>query len=577
MTLQLALGIHSCAGRKTLNQDFCAGRIPEEPLLSSKGAAVALADGISSSTVSQIASETAVSSFLEDYYCTSETASVQHAGRQVLQATHAWLYSQNQQIFGHDPDKGYVCTFSSWVVKGRFAYLFHIGDSRAYLWRAGNLQLLSNDHRQPAAGHTGSGQSYLSKALGAGPKLQLDYQKIELQQDDILLLLTDGVYEALTAAAMSSLLLANTSARQDMPSLAEQLTAAAYAAGSTDNLSALLLQVQQLPAAEAPPRLDERWQLAAELQTGAVFDGFYVIRPLYQSHRSHVYLVRDTHSQQVAVLKTPATEQMANEAHLARLLLEDWIALRVNSLHLIRAVSSGRERRYIYTLSEYIDGQTLQQWHLDHPKPSVEQVRQIILQVGKGLQALHRAEVLHQDLRPENIMITHDGVVKIIDLGSASVAGLTEQYEAGSVLGVGTAMYAAPECLLGNNGTERSDLYSLAVLFYYLLSGGFPYGAKMARCRNLSQQQALLYQPLAAEALPVPHWLDATLQKALQPDPAKRYQELSAFLYDVQHPNPAYLSKPFRPLLQRDPLRFWQLLSLLLLLLNLSLFYRLLS
>lgn len=138
-------------------------------------------------------------------------------------------------------------------------------------------------------------------------------------------------------------------------------------------------------------------------------------------------------------------------------------------------------------------------------------------------------------------------------------------------------MYAAPECLLGNNGTERSDLYSLAVLFYYLLSGGFPYGAKMARCRNLSQQQALLYQPLAAEALPVPHWLDATLQKALQPDPAKRYQELSAFLYDVQHPNPAYLSKPFRPLLQRDPLRFWQLLSLLLLLLNLSLFYRLLS
>ena len=129
--------------------------------------------------------------------------------------------------------------------------------------------------------------------MGAGPKLQLDYQKIELQQDDILLLLTDGVYEALTAAAMSSLLLANTSARQDMPSLAEQLTAAAYAAGSTDNLSALLLQVQQLPAAEAPPRLDERWQLAAELQTGAVFDGFYVIRPLYQSHlRRHLLILK---------------------------------------------------------------------------------------------------------------------------------------------------------------------------------------------------------------------------------------------------------------------------------------------
>ena len=573
--LQLALGLQSHTGRKPLNQDFVAGQIPDTALLHTKGAVVALADGISSSTVSQIASETAVSSFLDDYYCTSETASVQQAGRQVLQATHAWLYAQSRQISGHDPDKGYVCTFSSWVVKGAWAHLFHVGDSRAYLWRAGVLQQMSSDHavpQQPGAQQRGAA-TYLQHALGAGPTLQLDYQKIALQAGDILLLLTDGVYAALTATALSEII----ATADAMPTLATTLVTAAYDAGSLDNLSAAALQIQQLALPTPLPALDERLQLATDLALGSEFDGYQIVRTLQQSHRSHVYLVRDVQSGQQAVLKTPATEQKADEAYLTRLIREDWIARRVKSPHVIRAVSSGRERRYIYTLAEYIEGQTLQQWRQDHPDPSIEQVRQIILQVGKGLQALHRAEVLHQDLRPENIMITADALVKIIDLGSASVAGLVEQYGAESSLGMGTALYTAPECLLGETATTQADLYALAVLCYYLLSGRFPYGARMARCRTLKEQQRVQYHHLFSEQVAIPQWFDATLQKALQPDPAKRYQQLSAFLYDLQHPNPVYVQKPFRPLLQRDPLRFWQLLCILLCLLNLTLGYQLLN
>ena len=108
--LTLSIGQHTDKGRKPSNQDFHGAFVPREPQLSSKGAALALADGISSSDVSHIASETAVSAFLEDYYCTSEAWSVKTSAERVLGATNSWLYSQTQQSQGrYDKDRGYVC------------------------------------------------------------------------------------------------------------------------------------------------------------------------------------------------------------------------------------------------------------------------------------------------------------------------------------------------------------------------------------------------------------------------------------------------------------------------------------
>ena len=91
--LQISTGQHSDKGRKPTNQDFHGILVPTEPLLSSKGIAVVLADGISSSSVSHIASESAVKSFLSDYYCTSESWSVKTSARRVLAATNSWLYA----------------------------------------------------------------------------------------------------------------------------------------------------------------------------------------------------------------------------------------------------------------------------------------------------------------------------------------------------------------------------------------------------------------------------------------------------------------------------------------------------
>src|SRR6188508_3803710 len=112
--LKISIGQCSDKGRKAINQDFHGALIPGEPLLSLKGVAVVLADGISSSNVSHIASESAVKSFLTDYYCTAESWSVKTSAQRVLAATNSWLHAQTRQSYYPDEeDRGYVCTLSA--------------------------------------------------------------------------------------------------------------------------------------------------------------------------------------------------------------------------------------------------------------------------------------------------------------------------------------------------------------------------------------------------------------------------------------------------------------------------------
>ena len=192
LQLHIAIGQCSDKGCKPLNQDFHAVMIPEEPLLSSKGIAVALADGISSSDVSQIASETSVKGFLDDYYSTSESWSVKTSVQRVLQATNSWLYAQTRNgPYRYEMDRGYVCTFSALVLKSATAHIFHAGDARVYRLIDNHLEQLTEDHRMWVSRE----KSYLSRALGMRDRLEIDYQSVAVEVGDTFVLATDGVYE----------------------------------------------------------------------------------------------------------------------------------------------------------------------------------------------------------------------------------------------------------------------------------------------------------------------------------------------------------------------------------------------
>jgi serine/threonine protein phosphatase PrpC len=190
--LTLSVGQYSDKGRKEINQDFHGLYIPDEPQLSCKGIAIALADGISSSEVGHLASESAIKSFLDDYYCTSEAWSVKSSAQRVLTAANSWLYAQSRNSqYRYDMDRGYVCTLSALIIKSNTAHVFHIGDSRVYRLRDGSLEQLTDDHRLVVS----ADQSYLSRAMGISPQLEIDYLDLQVEEGDLFILATDGVYE----------------------------------------------------------------------------------------------------------------------------------------------------------------------------------------------------------------------------------------------------------------------------------------------------------------------------------------------------------------------------------------------
>ncbi|GGO78467.1 protein kinase [Marinobacterium nitratireducens] len=557
--LKLRIGQHSDRGRKPQNQDCHGALIPREPQLSLKGAALAMADGISSSSVSQVASATAVQSFLDDYYCTSEAWSVRNAVERVLTATNSWLHAQTRNSeYRYDRDRGYVCTLSALVVKGATAHLFHVGDTRIYRVRGQALEQLTKDHRLWLSAE----ESYLSRALGIDEQLELDYQALPVHPGDTFLIATDGVYEHADTRFMLDCL---RDQAHDLDAAAQLIVGHALERGSSDNLSLQILCVDEVPGPEhrGLQLQVEELPLPPQPQAGLPLDGYRIVREIHASSRSHVHLAEDLESGARVALKTPSIDLGEDPAYLERFMLEEWIARRINSVHVLKAAPATRPRSCLYTVSEYIEGRTLAQWLRDNPEPGLEKVRDFVGQIALGLNAFHRMEMLHQDLRPENLMIDQQGTLKIIDFGSTRVAGILESgqgHEQPHLLG--TALYSAPEYFLGEPGSTRSDLYSLAVIAYHMLSGRFPYGTDVPKARTAAAQRRLQYRPLLDDEREIPSWIDETLKKALHPDPQKRYGELSEFVYDLRHPSQAFIDRTRPPLMERDPVRFWQGVSL---------------
>nr|WP_205959709.1 bifunctional protein-serine/threonine kinase/phosphatase [Ramlibacter humi] len=555
--MKVRVGQYSGAGRQPANQDFCGATAPGGAPLSTKGVAVALADGIGSSEFGRLASQAAVSGFLEDYYCTSDAWSVKHSAERVLAATNSWLFAQTQQGAGRwDKDRGWVCTFSALVVRSRTAHLFHVGDARVWQVQGATLEQLTNDHRV----HAGGGRSYLGRALGVAGQVEIDYRSLPLAEGDTFVLTTDGVHEHVRAEAIAAAIAEHA---DDLDAAARAVAQVAEAAGSEDNLTVQVVSIEQLPAADRGElhRLANELPLPPPLAPRMDFEGLRIVRQLHASSRSHVWLAVDEQTGERLALKAPSTEAGADARWRERFLLEEWVARRVDSPHLLKPRGTAMPRHSLHVAFEYLEGATLAQWMVDHPRPPLDAVRAVVTQLARGLRALHRLEMFHQDLRPENVMVDATGTARIIDYGAVRVAGIAEENDP---VPPGTLQYMAPECLRGAPGSARADLYSLAAIAYQMLSGRLPYGVEMARERSEAAQRRMRYRPLALLRPDVPAWVDEALEKALHPDAFKRFDDTAEFVHALGQPAPGSRARRRLPLAERNPLLFWKAVSLLL-------------
>jgi len=553
--LTFSVGQYSSAGRKADNEDAIGIRIPEGTLLSTKGAVAIIADGVSAAEAGKEASETCVRNFLVDYFSTPETWTVKKSTSQVLIALNRWLYSRGRNF--HDAQKGYVSTFSCIIFKSHAAHIFHVGDSRIYRLRDGVLEQLTRDHRTIISDK----ESYLVRAMGLDVSLDVDCRTVDLEVGDTFLLSSDGVHEFIGSEEIVHALL---QVRENYDDLCQQLAQRALANNSDDNLSCQIIRVNSLPEQNIEDATQKLTALPfpPHLDVGKTIDGFRIEKELHANNRSQVYLVTDVESGERYCMKTPSVNFEDDAAYIERFIMESWIGSRIHNHHVLKIHTPNRPKTCLYYLMHYVEGITLLQWIKENPNPPVQNVIYIVEQIVKGLRAFHRRETLHQDVRPANIMIDRNGEVTIIDFGSCLVKGvaeITSPIRRDNI--VGTAEYSAPEHILGGLCSEQSDIFSLAVVIFEMLTGEQPFKGRLSQCRSPRAYLNTEYVP-AYEINPlVPFWMDAAIKKGLRYNPERRFGDVSEFLHELQQPNPKYKQQYRAILLGNNPLRFWQYLS----------------
>jgi len=548
--LDVRVGIASETGRRQRNEDFAAASLGTAAQRHRQGVAAALADGIGGAKGGREAAEITVRGFLEGYFEKPESFGIRRAASEVLQSLNGWIVSTARR----DPSLiGMGCTFTGLILRGRTLHILHVGDSRLYRLQEERLSLLTSDHvlAHPDQRHI------LYRAVGIEEALRLDYATQPAAPHDRYLLCSDGIHGVLTDKRIGEVL----RGRADPEATARSLTEAALAAGSHDNVTALVLDVLDLPPVDqasldlalAPLPLIEM------PEAGQRIDGFLLQSLLSDGRYSRLFSAFDEQSGAQLVIKFPHRRVASEPETKAAFLREAWIGARLRSPWLGRVIEPEEGRAScLYTLMPFYEGQTLEARLKRGPALGLEEGREIGLKLGRGVAALHRAGIIHRDIKPENVLLLRDGGLKLIDFGVARVPGL-EDFPIAEI--PGTASYMAPELFEGEAGGESSDLFALGVTLFRAFTGHYPYG----EIEPFSHPRFTRPASLARYRPDLPAWLGALLARALAAEPDKRPGDVLEFTLALED-GPAAPPPPQsgRPLYDRNPLLFWKMVAALL-------------
>ncbi|MBL8956667.1 MAG: serine/threonine protein kinase [Myxococcaceae bacterium] len=286
---------------------------------------------------------------------------------------------------------------------------------------------------------------------------------------------------------------------------------------------------------KAQPSLD-----AAEM-LGKVLDGRYRLEGLLgYGGMGMVFKATQTTVGRTVAIKTLNAALAAAPTFFERFKREAEVASRLKHPNIVTIFDFGKTPEgHCYIAMELVDGDSLRQQVRKNGPMSLRRAAAVIEQIALALQHAHKANVIHRDMKPHNVMVTSiDGAeyVKVLDFGlvKATEDGEEEQLTStGQVLG--TPQYMPPEQASGEPVDARSDLYSLGAVFHFCLTGTSPYGANSVR----KALTAALTQPVPSVAskrrgAPVPHAIENFLRKALAKDPIDRYQSADALIADLE-------------------------------------------
>ena len=518
--------ISSAGAVRDHNEDFLLFWEPDEFERRQKSGSLAvLADGVGGESHGDIASRLAAETALEVFKEAKPETAPSALARAIFETAAA-------RVFQAARDKGRMATtLLVSIFRHDRVSIAHVGDSRAYLIRAGKITRLTTDHSYTSLqvklglllernAMTSPHRSTLTRSIGYEPMCHYDITNQPLQQGDLILQCSDGLYGFLLDEEILDAVV-----KYHPGEACKRLIALAEKRQVSDNVSAQIVQVWDVdhPHTTNPAAAKSRSTPGHDLAVGTVLDDrFEITDVIAKSGMASLFKATDRKTGAAVAIKVPYLQIESDPAGFERFRREEEIGLQLDHPYILKFIRVENKSRP-YLVMEYLEGQTLSELLKNvRPLPEPDAVK-IASRICEALEYMHSHGVVHRDLKPQNIMLCNDGTIRIMDFGIARAQSARRLTFVGFTPTMGTPDYMAPEQVRGSRGDQRTDIYSLGTILYEMVTGEPPFGGDSA---YVIMNARVTGDPVAPRKLnpkltPV---LEEIILHAMERDPKRRYQ-----------------------------------------------------
>ena len=575
--MELSYASLSSAGPvRPKNEDFLAFFQPsdlEEQRV--RGAVAVLADGVGGQGHGDVASRLAVETALKSFQNGQGNLQPKQALWRMFTAANMAVYDESMAGRG---EGRMATTLTISLFRNNEVTIGHVGDCRVYLIQRGPAQQITADHSyaamqlrlgliSPQEAATSDMRCVLTRSLGKDPTIQVDYYTVSVNRGDCLLQCSDGMHNCIAPEEFSEIV-----THASPEDACRELVALAEKRGTDDNLSVQITRIDRVEDVmfyRGQPIYQEReLPMSTEVEVGQVLDNRFRITDLVsRSGMASIFKAQDLQSGEIVAIKVPFMQFESDPAFFSRFQREESIGKTLRHPFILRILAV-EEKSRPYIVMEFLQGQTLRQVLRSVERMPVADALTIASRVCEALEYLHSQNVIHRDLKPENIMLCDDGSIRLMDFGIAKAAGLRRLTFSGFSASLGTPDYMAPEQVKGKRGDARTDIYSLGILLYEMVTGALPFEG--------TNPYAIMHARLAGDPVAPRKWnpelspqVEEIILHALERQPYDRYPSAAAMKVEVDAPDGVTLTgrcdrlRPQAPWASRWQSMRWMVLAVL--------------
>jgi serine/threonine protein phosphatase PrpC len=523
--LAFDVGLATHTGRvRTGNEDSVLCEPLESAHVSERGLFCAVADGMGGHADGEEASSTAVRVARDAYYAARDLDSKAALSLAVAQSNAA-VYEAGAGTTGRDH---MGTTLTAAVIFGDRVVVGHVGDSRAYLIHDVAIRQITRDHSwvaeeveagrmTPEQARVNPRRNIITRALGLRPDVEVDTHDLDFAPGDAIVLCSDGLYGLMTDGEII-----DSVQRLPEADAVDALVGLANERGGPDNVSVVVVRVAwtddpAVPRAPSSSLIGTRlgpYSIVGLLGRGGMGAVYRGVHPTLQVPRA---------------IKVLSARLQADGGFVERFVREARIGAYLSHPNIVRIFDVGEEHGHHFLVMELLEGQSLSELLRTGRALPLTSVNAIVLQLADAIDYALTRGATHRDLKPSNVFVGPDDHVTLLDFGIAQrIDGVAMD---GVGTPIGTPQYMAPELFNGAMPDARSDIYSMGVLVYRMLTGRLPFegDARSVRDQRLRDDPP----PITTAGRLVPPGVEPIVRKALAKSPADRHDSASDFAAEL--------------------------------------------